>query len=53
MYSVLYALCFAVSRGVERMKEIGFYTLGYVLGVLSMLGAEYIARKERDKRNDG
>ena len=35
------------------MKEIGFYTLGYVIGVLSMLGAEYIARKERDKRNDG
>lgn len=31
------------------MKEIGFYTLGYVLGVLSMLGAEYIARKERVK----
>ena len=52
MYLVLYALCFAVSRG-ERMKEIGFYTLGYVVGVLSMLGAEYIARKERDKRNDG
>lgn len=36
-----------------RMKEIGFYTLGYVVGVLSMLGAEYIAKKERDKRNDG
>lgn len=53
MYLVLYALCFAASRGWERMKEIVFYTLGYVIGVLSMLGAEYIARKERDKRNDG
>lgn len=39
--------------GGDRMKEIVFYTLGYVIGVLSMLGAEYIARKERDKRNDG
>lgn len=34
------------------MEEILIYTMGYILGVASMVAVEYVSKKERDKRDN-